>query len=281
VPSLYEVSRSKRTRLSAWLVGEGIEIGALNAPLAVHRNARVRYVDRLAVEEQRRQYPELANWFLAPVDVLATAEDMSAFDDSSLDFVIANHLLEHLEDPIAGLLEFERVLKPGGVLYLGLPDQRRTFDRDRELTTVEHLMRDHEQGPVASRRDHYEDWARNVMHAFPGDVTATADSCMANDYSIHFHCWQSDTFLDFFVATREKTGLDFELVSIAPPENEDDNEFIVVLVKGRFGRVRFPPTLPRPRVRDFVARTRLGPPLMALNRAARRLLRRRGTTRTA
>jgi SAM-dependent methyltransferase len=280
MPSLSTMAMSKRKRMSAWLEGEGIEVGALNKPLGVHHKALVRYVDRLTTEEQRRQYPELAEGFLASVDEIATAEDLSPFKDGSLDFVIANHLLEHLEDPIAGLLEFERVLKPGGVVYLGLPDQRQTFDRDRELTTVEHLLRDHEQGPVASRRDHYEDWARNVMHAFPDDVTATADSCMANDYSIHFHCWQPDTFLDFFVAVREKTSLDFELAALAPPENEEDNEFIVILVKGRFDGIRFPPQYPRPRMRDLVARTPVGPPLMALNRALRRL-RRRVTTRRA
>jgi SAM-dependent methyltransferase len=269
------VNSKKRERLTTWLRGEGIEIGALNLPLQVHGNAHVRYVDRMSVDEQRRHYPELAEGFLAPVDELASAEDLTGFDDSSLDFVIANHLLEHLEDPIAGLLEFERVLKPGGVLYLGLPDQRQTFDRNRELTTVEHLMRDHDQGPAASRRDHYEDWARNVMHAFPGDVTATADSCMANEYSIHFHCWQPDSFLDFFVATREKTGLDFEVAAFAPPETEHDDEFIVVLVKGRFDGVRFPPPYPQPRLRDRLARSRVGPPLLALKRASRRLRRRR------
>jgi SAM-dependent methyltransferase len=280
VRSLYRVAKSKRKRLSAWLVGEGIEVGALNNPLGVHRKALVRFVDRLPVDEQRRRYPELAEGFLAPVDEIATAEDLAPFKDASLDFVIANHLLEHLEDPIAGLLEFERVLKPGGVLYLGLPDQRQTFDRDRELTSVEHLFRDHEQGPAVSRRDHYVDWARNVAHALPDDVTATADACMADEYNIHFHCWQADTFVDFFVATREKTGLDFELVALAPPENEEDIEFIVILVKGRFSGVRFPPPYPRSRVRDLVARTPLGPPLMDLNRSLRRLRRRLTTRRT-
>lgn len=56
----------KRKRLTAWLRGDGIETGALNAPLGVHWKAHVRYVDRLPVDEQRRQYPELANEALPP-----------------------------------------------------------------------------------------------------------------------------------------------------------------------------------------------------------------------
>jgi SAM-dependent methyltransferase len=272
----------KRRRLSSWLRGDGIEIGALHLPLAIHREARVRYVDRLTVEEQRRQYPELAAVQLAPVDVIGSAEDLSAFDDSSLDFVIANHLLEHLEDPIEGLLEFQRVLKHGGLVYLGLPDQRQTFDRDRQLTSLDHLVRDHEEGAIVSRRDHYVDWTRNVDHVPPGDVESHVERLMSDGYSIHFHCWQPDTFLDFFTAVREKFHLDFELVAFAPPEEENDYEFILVLAKGRLDGVRFPPPYPSnppSRLRDRVARTPLGPPLMALKRAGGRVrMRVRATT---
>jgi ubiquinone/menaquinone biosynthesis C-methylase UbiE len=39
--------------------------------------------------------------------------------DSSQDFVIANHLLEHLPDPIGALKEWYRVLRAGGTLFLG------------------------------------------------------------------------------------------------------------------------------------------------------------------
>jgi SAM-dependent methyltransferase len=256
----------KRRRLTTWLRGDGIEIGALNYPLGLHRAARVRYVDRLTVDEQRRQYPEIADQKLAPVDVIGSAEDLSAFDDSSLDFVIANHLLEHLEDPIAGLLEFERVLKRGGVLYLGLPDQRRTFDRGRELTTVDHLLRDHEEGTLTSRYDHYVDWARHVDHVQPGDLEGWVEKRMSDGYSIHFHCWQPDSFLDFFVAIRQKFELDFEVVAFVPPENEDDQEFIVVLAKGRFDGVHLPPGKTPSRLRDLVVKSPLGPPLRSLRR---------------
>jgi SAM-dependent methyltransferase len=246
--------------------------------LWVHAHAHVRYVDRLPVDEQRRQYPELADRPLAPVDVLGNAQDLSGFGDASLDFVIANHLLEHLEDPIAGLLEFQRVLKPGGVVYLALPDQRLTFDRNRELTSVEHLVRDHDDGGTTSRRDHYLDWAHNVVGVRPEDLESWLEAIMAQQYSIHFHCWQPDTFLDFLIAVREKYGIDFEVVAFAPPEEEDDLEFIVVLVKGRLNGVRLPPPYPR---LERLARSRVGPPLLALRRASRRLERRRVAPRSS
>jgi ubiquinone/menaquinone biosynthesis C-methylase UbiE len=62
----------------------------------------------------------------APVSVIGDAHDLSAFADARVDFVIANHLLEHLEDPVRGLVEMCRVLRPRGVLYVALPHPRRS-----------------------------------------------------------------------------------------------------------------------------------------------------------
>src|SRR5207253_3236245 len=124
---------------------------------------------------------------LLDVAVIGTAEDLASFTDGSLDFIIANHLLEHLEDPIAALKEFERTLKPGGVVYLALPDQRLTFDRDRQLTPLDHLLEEHRTGSTeASRRAHYLDWALNVDKKGK-ESAAHAATLMARRYSIHFH----------------------------------------------------------------------------------------------
>lgn len=43
------------------------------------------------------------------------------FEDASQDFVFSSHLLEHIEDHVAALTEWWRVLKPGGHLVLYLP----------------------------------------------------------------------------------------------------------------------------------------------------------------
>ena len=122
------MSSPKRIRAARWLRGSGIEIGALNAPLEVAPGVTVHYVDRAPVDVLRGQYGELADQSLVPVSIIGDAHDLSALADESVDFVIANHLLEHLENPIRGLQEMLRVIRPGGILYTALPDPRATLD---------------------------------------------------------------------------------------------------------------------------------------------------------
>lgn len=222
-----------RARLTRWLSGEGIEIGALHQPLQVPPGVRVTYVDHLPVDKLREHYPELRDFDLVPVDVIGTAEDLSRFADGSQDFVIANHLLEHLEYPMRGLLEFQRVLRPGGILYLALPDKRLTFDKKRALTPVEHLIEEQQRGLAEqNRRAHFLDWAEKVDGKAAGaEAEAHADALMAIPYSIHFHVWRPDTFLDFLAAARREFPLTLQPVQLAGIESPDDFEFILLLAK--------------------------------------------------
>ncbi len=43
-------------------------------------------------------------------------------EKDSLDFVTAHHVLEHFRDPCAALIRFREWLKPGGHLYISVPD---------------------------------------------------------------------------------------------------------------------------------------------------------------
>jgi SAM-dependent methyltransferase len=251
-------ARTKRKRLARWLQGAGIEIGAAQNPLSVASDAHVAYVDRWSTDQQRRRYPELGDGAFVAVTLITDAVRLG-IRDNALDFVIASHVIEHLEDPIASLIEFQRVLRPGGILYLVVPDQRQTFDQNRAATSVEHLVRDHEVGTDATRWDHYVDWARNVMGADPAD--AQADALLQQDYSIHFHCWRPDTFLDFLVAARRRYDLEFEVLELAGPEVPDDPEFALTLTKGPSAAAHFAPhpTLARYQLRQWLARSFLGP----------------------
>ena len=197
----------------AYLKGDGIEIGALHDPLKVPRSARVKYVDRLSVADLRKQYPELDSQKLVDVDIIANGELLETIADASQDFVIANHFIEHCQDPIRALLSMFRVLKVGGKLYMAVPDKRYSFDLDRPITPLEHLFRDFKEGPEWSKRQHFEEWVRLVnkvedVEEFKKQVEVN----MEMDYSIHFHVWTQREMFDFVAAMRDLVAFDIELV---------------------------------------------------------------------
>lgn len=232
-----------RLRIASLLRGRGIEIGALHLPLEVPPGARVTYVDRLPTEELRVHYHELEGQELAPVEVLGTAEDLSAFGDGSLDFVIANHLIEHMEDPIRALKEFHRVLRPRGLLFMCVPDARVTFDKHRKLTTDAHLVEEHRGGAeavLANHRRHYEEWVDDVENADVDGIwphldgperDARVDYLLDLDYSIHFHCWNARTFLDFLTGVCQAEGVHFQVLDWVDTVPSGQNELVLLAAK--------------------------------------------------
>jgi SAM-dependent methyltransferase len=211
-----------------YLQGDGLEVGALHLPLALPRGARARYVDRMSVEDLRAHYPELDEYELVTPDFIDDGEALTSVPTGSMDFVIVNHLIEHCQDPIGALLSHARVLREGGILYLAAPDRRRTdFDREREETSLEHLLRDHQQGPEGSRSTHYEEWSRLAIKVPADEVADHAAALEQQDYSIHFHTFTLTSFLAMMLRSRELYGLPFELVAT----ETNNHEFIVIARK--------------------------------------------------
>jgi SAM-dependent methyltransferase len=208
-----------------FIQGSGIEIGALHNPLRVPRGTQVRYVDRMPVAELRRQYPELEGEDLVEVDVIDDGERLGSIADDSQDFVVANHFLEHSENPIGALLNMFRVLRTGGILYLAVPDKRFTFDLKRPTTPLDHLLRDYEDGPDYSRRSHFEEWARLVDDVPEPDIERHVADLIARDYSIHFHVWTQADVLGLLVALREWFGVSYDLEVAV--RNDHENVFVL------------------------------------------------------
>jgi hypothetical protein len=195
--------------------------------------------------------------------------------------VVANHLLEHLEYPLNGLTEFWRVLRPGGLLFMALPDKRVTFDRTRALTPTDHVLEEHRtRSAGASRRGHFVDYAQHVDGKAAGpEAERHADELMERDYSIHFHVWTPDSFLDLVVAARQELKLGFQLLGFAAPEHAGDDEFILLLAKPNGDGVRVRPEQPAtviqppptPTLRRRLAESPVGPPVRAAKHALAKL----------
>jgi predicted SAM-dependent methyltransferase len=208
-----------------YLEGEGVEIGALNSPLALPRRARARYVDYRDAETLREQYPGLD--FKAP-DIVDDARTLATLPDSSQDFVIACHIIEHMEDPIGAIKTWLRVLKPGGVLFIAIPDRRFTFDFHRDVTEWAHMVRDHEEGPEWSREAHYEDSYRKIFGVEDEEeVRRLVARHRDGGGHTHFHVWTQVEMLEFVGALR-RYGLDFEVEGFFAYGNEG----VFILRKG-------------------------------------------------
>jgi predicted SAM-dependent methyltransferase len=95
----------------------------------------------------------------------------------------------HTQDPIGTITRHVEVLKPGGILYMAIPDKRFTFDRFRPNTTVEHFIRDHEEGPALSYIDHVREWVSLVDGKKGDEFDRKVQHICYINYSIHFHVW--------------------------------------------------------------------------------------------
>jgi len=190
------IQRGRRRLAWEVLRGRGVEIGALHSPFPLPPEAAAVYVDRMPVAQLRLHYAELGDAPLVPVDVVDDAETLATFASASQDFLIASHLLEHCEDPIGALLTWLRVVRPGGVVVLAVPDRRFTFDRDRPPTALSHVVRDHRDGPQGSREEHYLEWARAVEGRTGDDARARAEELRRARYSIHYHVWDHDALAE-------------------------------------------------------------------------------------
>ncbi len=221
----------RRIIADVFLAGNGIEVGALQDPLPVAGDVTIKYVDRFSKADLYKHYPELRGAPLVDVDIIDNGEQLFSVPAHSQDFIIANHFLEHTQDPIATLKNFCRVVKPGGFLYIAVPDQKSTFDCDRTPTTLRHLIEDYRDGASRSRHAHFREWVTlcepHFGRTYSGEeLTARIQELEDKDYSIHFHCWRPEDFLDFLVycSHEERIGFSIKLFCRCPGE-------IVVVLK--------------------------------------------------
>jgi SAM-dependent methyltransferase len=197
-------------RQLAWeLTGRGIEFGPGCHPLAMGPLVeRIEYVDAHDRETFARLFPEAADDIADfPAEIHHRFDaDADWFVDplgrGSRDFVVANHILEHLVNPLRFLEQCWLLLAPGGLLFLGLPDKRRIFDRFRPRTRLDDLVDRFRRGETRVSDERILEFINRTEFPQP---PLTADDPAARDRlevtrqrSIHVNCWVLDDVVELF-----------------------------------------------------------------------------------
>ena len=197
------------------LAGQGLEIGALHYPLDVPAGCTVEYLDVDEADTLRRHFPELpADSLVTPThrgDVVRAS--VPAITGRTWDFIVLNHVLEHVANPIQAIANVWAGVRDGGFLVLSVPDKHFTYDRARPLTAFSHCLADWFRGVTEVEADHYVDFlAATSPEAWRDRERFTAALARAVERREHAHVWDSASFRAFWDGTVSLLGLDAGVV---------------------------------------------------------------------
>jgi SAM-dependent methyltransferase len=182
-----------------YLSGDGIEIGAESNPLFVNkRNINIKYVDRLTPEETSKIYNIPFEYIVKP-HYLSEAHNLNIFSNKSFDFVIANHLIEHVVDPIGAIIEWLRVLKNDGILFLTVPNFRgNEYDFCRKPVKISHLIDDYHNSHLDLKIEHWKEFIEIVEGINPSEPSFFQRLQLFKeiDFRIHMHVFDKRLIVD-------------------------------------------------------------------------------------
>ncbi|WP_299889077.1 class I SAM-dependent methyltransferase [uncultured Lacinutrix sp.] len=112
-----------------------------------------------------KRFKTLNNLDYTTTDLLSPLADVKAdicnlpFKDNSYDFILCNHVLEHIPDDTKAMAELYRVLKPGGTGILQIPQ-----DLNREITFEDNSITDKkERAKIFGQYDHVRVYGRDYF----------------------------------------------------------------------------------------------------------------------
>lgn len=235
-----------------YLKGKGVEFGALHNPLHVPEMSQVVYADRFTKRELIRRFPELTALSESIVETDITLDlndgDFSKLKSHKFDFFIANHVIEHLINPLRFLKDLHDAMDKGSILYLSVPDKNYTFDKNRALTSCDHLWQDFLQDTRELSQGHLNDFILNITKDhieperrekmyFKNDkvpwnlLRKRAVYNLHKKRSIHVHVWNKTTFAEFLSFAIDKLQLNFTIIDSSDSHDNYAEEMIYILEK--------------------------------------------------
>lgn len=197
------------------LSGRGLEIGAMHRPAKLGSSCNVEYCDVISATDAAKHFPEVGKVTFVEVEHLVDLDTqcLSSFRDSTYNFVIINHVIEHIANPIRVVEDIFRILRPGGKLVLGVPDKRFNYDNARNLTSFDHLWQEYQDQVTVVEDDHYLEFLRAVHPAtlaLQDEIQIHLDH--ARERREHAHVWDSSSFNEFIVECLSRLSINSSCV---------------------------------------------------------------------
>ena len=213
---------------ATFLIGRGVEVGAFSQPNDLPPDRTIAFYDRYPAARLRAFYDDTCGRPLMEPHYVGDAETLDGLPDAAFDFLIANHVIEHLQDPIRFVKSVAAKLRIGGRAMIAAPDKRFCMDHPRSLTPFDHLLEDHERGPAASQRAHYVQYIGEAGGLTGQAAEVWVDSTDMSDIRFHYHVWEAATFIDFVRAAIERYA-----IPLAPVYSRATEADIIIVLEKR------------------------------------------------
>jgi hypothetical protein len=158
----------------------GLEIGGPShvfssaGPIPVYQIAR--RIDNLDfsdttfwIHEDRSEEYCPSQYLEAGSNFYIDSHELTKMAAGRYDFLIASHVIEHLSNPIKSVLAWKRLLKSTGVMILVAPCKYFSYDCDRPITTISHLLEDYQKDVGEDDLTHMDEVI--LKHNFKRDKT--------------------------------------------------------------------------------------------------------------
>jgi SAM-dependent methyltransferase len=138
------------------------------------------------------------------VDIWASADSIP-LPDQSEDFILSSHVVEHLPNVVAAFIEWNRIVKNGGYIFMIVPlPWALPADKDRELTAFDHFIEDYER---------HRTLETHPVEGVPGGKMG------------HYHTFLPDTLLQIVNWMCQRKLCDWELVAREDVDSKVGNGF--------------------------------------------------------
>ena len=112
---------------------------------------------------------------------------------------------------------------------MAIPDKRRTFDVNRNRTSLDHIISDYNHPSLDRDYQHYLEFA-SIYTNGKDNIEKEAQRLLSINYSIHYHVFEEEDVHKLIKWCNENTNIKLETIYVKhTSRNPGDNEFIFII----------------------------------------------------